>query len=442
MTCSSRAIAVVGLLILGGGFAAVAAEPAPQSQSLPDPLTLDAALSLSDARYPALEQAQADLRQAEADRDSISAGNGIQASLQGRLRWIEPASVAPNQQHDDNHIGLYLTKRLYDFGRTESRLGAAESDVHGQELLYTDARARHRLAVMAAYFNVLLADLAYARDNEAMAVAYVTYDRMKDRRSQGEVSDIDVLQSQDAYQKARSKRYASDVRRRATRAKLALLLNHPGNLPANLVKPKLHLNRKLPDVEKLQAEALKNNPRIEALKAKLEAARQRIDAARADNRPVIDGEVETSAYSRELGSSDRVRAGITFKMPLYTSGAVQAEIGRAQAGFQRAQAQVAAAEMDVREAVLDNWQSVYVLNAKRDEARVASDYRDLYLDRSRALYELDVKTDLGDAMVQFTGVQWQQAQTDYELALALARLDALVGKPVTAPTAAAATGKP
>ena len=107
MTCSTRAIAVIGLLILGGGFAAVAAEPAPQSQSLPDPLTLDAALSLSDARYPALEQAQADVRQAEADRDSISAGNGIQASLQGRLRWIEPASVAPNQQHDDNHIRSY-----------------------------------------------------------------------------------------------------------------------------------------------------------------------------------------------------------------------------------------------------------------------------------------------------------------------------------------------
>ncbi len=435
-TWYSRAITTAFLLASVAGVAAAAESAAPQS--LPNPLTLQAALSMADGAYPDLEKARADLKQAEAERDSASADDGIQASVQGRLRWVEPASVAPRQQHDDNHIGLYLTKRLYDFGRTESRLGAAESDVRSRELMYTDVRARHRLAVMAAYFDVLLADLAYARDNEAMAVAYVSYDRMKDRRSQGEVSDIDVLQAQDEYQKARSKRYASDVQRRATRARLALLLNRPGQLPDTLVKPTLALNRKLPDVDKLQAEALKNNPRIQALKAQLEAARQRIDEARAGNRPVIDGEVETSAYSRELGSSDRVRAGITFKMPLYTSGAVDAAIGRAQAGFQRAQAQLAAAEMDVRQAVLDNWQAVYVLNAKRDQARVASDYRDLYLDRSRALYELDIKTDLGDAMVEFSGVQWQKAQADYDMALALARLDALRGKPVTALMPAAA----
>ena len=37
------------------------------------------------------------------------------------------------------------------------------------------ARLGQRLAVMRAFFDVLLADLAYTRDNEDMAVAYVRF---------------------------------------------------------------------------------------------------------------------------------------------------------------------------------------------------------------------------------------------------------------------------
>lgn len=55
------------------------------------------------------------------------------------------------------------------------------------------------------------------------------------------------------------------------------------------------------------------------------------------------------------------------------------------------------------------------------------DYRDLYLERSRALYELEVTSDLGDAMVQLSEAQLFKAQTFFELAVAWAKLDSLLG---------------
>ncbi len=411
----------------------------PEAAPLPEPLTLEQALSFADAEHPQVLEAQSEVERARAVRDSVDASDNWNADLEGRLQWVDPSPRVEDQGHNDSKIGLVLSKRLYDFGRTSSALAAADSALHGSELLYTDAQAKRRIAIMQAFFDVILADLAYARDNEAMATAYVSYDRQRDRKAQGKISDIQVLEAQSAYQQARSKRYASDVSRRSARARLAALLNRPGALPATLVQPDLpNLERKLPEVERLQELALAHNPELEALRAQVEASRERLQAARADKYPTITGEVEAADYARELGSSDRLRAGIKFKMPLYTGGAVRAEIGRQMAEMKRAAARRAQRELDVRQAVLEVWQEIYVLGARRDAARVETDYRDLYLDRSRALYELDVRTDLGDSMVQFSAARYQTAQVDFQLALAFARLEALLGQPIPEPRAGAA----
>ncbi len=412
--------------LAGEALAASQQEPPP----LPEPLTLEHALSLADEPHPALVEAQAELERAEAARQRVAADSGIQAALESRLQWVEPSAVSPNQDHDDHLIGVSVRKRLYDFGRTEARLFAADAEIKSQELLYADARTQRRLDIMGAYFDVLLADLRYARDNEAMAVAYVELDRLRDRREQGQVSDIEVLEAETAYQHTRRRRYASDVRRRSTRAQLALLLNRPGMLSANLVEPQLaQLDRKLPAIEELQQLALAWNPQLQALREQVEAARQRVQAARAGKYPVIDGALEAAEYTRELGSSDALRGGVTLRVPLYTGGAIDSEIARRQAELKGLAARLAAREMEVRQAALELWQEVYVLRAQRDQARVTLDYRDLYLDRSRALYELDVRTDLGDSMVQFSAARLLQAETRYRLALALGRLDALLGRP-------------
>lgn len=402
-----------------------------QPSDLPEPLTLEYALGLVEEMHPDMLLARARLNSAHAGRMEAESSYGLKASIQARARWVDPSDTAINRSHDDSHVGLYVNKRLYDFGRTRAELQAADAEIKSSEWVLKDVRAQRRIDILVAFFNVILADLEYLRDNEDMATAFVRADRTKDRNELGQISDVELLKAESEYQKARTVRYASDVSRRTMRARLAQVLNRPGILSANLAFPELPDNmRKTDEVDVLQQAAIENNQQIKAYRAMLQAASQRVQAARAGKYPVVTGEIEASDYQRELRSSDRLRAGITLDVPLMSGGVVNADIARRNAELQAAKAKLQELEMQVRQAVLEEWHEIYVLQAKQDEMNALTEYRDLYLDRSRGLYELDVKADLGDAMGEFSNARFQSVKASFRLALAWARLDALTGKPV------------
>ncbi len=407
------------------------AQPQPETP-MPEPMTLEFALQQADSMHPDLLAAQADLELVQAEQARTQAEFGINASVTGRLRYIEPSDTAFLRENDDNKIALEVSKRLYDFGRHEAGLRASEEDIAGRNLLLQDMIVQRRISIMQTYFDVMLADLAYIRDNEDMATAYVSFDRVKDRNELGQVSDIDLLEAENLYQQSRRKRYASDVARRVARSRLAISMNRTGELSSELALPVLHhQQRKLPDLEQLQKQAAENNPVIQALHRQLAAARARLERARAGDGPVIDAEMEISEYSRQTSGRDPFRVGLVFKVPLYTGGSVEADIARERAGITRLRADMLAKEMDVSLRLVERWQDIYVLQAQRDEVTVLQDYRDLYLDRSRAEYELDLKTDLGDAMGRFSEARLDAARVRYSLELAWERLEALTGSAQT-----------
>lgn len=425
-----RALACFAAAILATSMGRAQQQPAAQ-QRLPATLTLEYALSLADELHPDMAQAQADVARAQAGLLRARSATGFEASLEARLRYVEPSHEATNQDPDDHALRFLARKRLYDFGRTDAEVAAAEANVRGAEQQFINARNEHRLKIMERYFDVRLADLAYLRDNEAMAVAYVRLDRLRDRRELGQVSDLDVQEQESVYQQARLARAASQAQQRATRALLAEAVNRPGQLPSELVQPKLTaLDRELPEVEQLQAEAEKNNPLLLALRQDLEAARAQLVAARAGDSPVLDGELEASGYTRSFGSRDTALIGLSLKIPLSTGGATEAAVAAARAAMQRAEAEFEGAARSVAQAVLNSWLELDLARVRRDESQARLDYRELYLDRSRALYELEVATDLGDSMVQISEAQRRVADAEYRIALAWGRLDALLGKPV------------
>jgi outer membrane protein TolC len=297
--------------------------------------------------------------------------------------------------------------------------------------LYQNAINQYRVAVMEHFFNVLLADLQFIRDNEEMSIVYIDYDRTKMRNELGQRSDIEVLQSQSKYQKVRRQVYASRSMQRNTRSQLANILNRPGKLVAEIAEPELPaINRPIPEVEPLQEKALSNNPVLVALRAQLEAAEKRLAAARAGYRPTIAGEAQVSEYSRIAGNYNEWEASLILNVPLLNGGKVKAEVAQQQAEVIRLKAELKKAEMDVQHAVLDNLQMLDTLRIEREEMKALLDYRDLYLDRSRALYEMEVKTDLGDSMVGVSEARLNLARAKFNTALTWARLDALLGNEV------------
>jgi outer membrane protein TolC len=416
--------ACFGLLLI-----AVVQGAEPTTEPLPSPLTLEQALALAGEAHPDLDRAQARLQVAQAGLDQAESTNGTRAFVDLTPQAVLPSTHINNDLVNDSRARLLLSKRLYDFGRTTSLSEAARADIAARELALLDTRQARRLDIMARYLDVLLADLRYAVDNEAMAHQYVNFDKSRERHRLGQISDIDQLELEQRYQEAFILRTRSQKRQAQTRLQLAIALNRPDQLPAELVLPPFPgNNRVVPEYKVLLDKVLRVNPGLVALRQETEAARAQITAERARRYPVLSAEGEAARYVRELPSRDDLRATLNLRIPLTQGGEDQAAIALALARLYEQEARLRRAELDLRQTVLDLVQELESLKIERDVAKVRTNYRDLYLDRSRALYELEVNSDLGDAMTRVTEAQWLAAQVEFRLALTWARLDAMTGE--------------
>jgi len=400
-------------------------------EKFPDTITLEYALQRAESDHPDIEQAQAALEIAESERLLAESLTGTNVSLQTRLRYVEPNSSIADQTHNDSSIGLYVNKNLYDFGRSETATRAADFAIKSEKIGLTSTRNLRRLDIMRSYFDVILADMAYLRDNEDMATAYVALDKARDRKDVGQLSDVDVLELENKYQQVRLRRYRSDNQQRSTRSMLAIAMNQPGHLPGTLEKPALpSLKRPIPDIDKIHKLAKDNNPGLRTAKARLEAAQARLENARTGDNPTLSGEFEVSENNREVGSRDKARIGLQLNIPLSSGGTSRASIAKEHANVRIERANYALQRTKVEQTALDIWLELKNLKAQREQAIAQLNYRELYLDQRRAFYELETKTNLGDAMVQISEAQRFLKQTEFDIAYRWAQLDALMGKKI------------
>lgn len=416
------------LLLVVAGHGRAVAEGSAMQPPLPEPLTLAHALSLADAGHPDLELQRAALETNRAQRLEVSARSGFSAGLEARLMAVEPSYMSTNNSRNNSSVKLRLSKPLYDGGRSASALQAADHQLSGSRWESLDSRQQRYLDILARYFDVLLADVRALRDEEVMTVAYLRWSKLKDVESLGRVSDIDLLEKESLFNRARHQRQLSRNLQQASRSQLAISLNRPGQLSAELELPQLQVSeRQLGEVNELVDQVLVNNPQLRALRDRTQAAESRVDAAIAAGGLEVRGEVELAAYNRTTGSTHPLSAGLVLELPLSDGGAVEAERAKQRAQLHQQRALLARKEMELRQSVVDLWLEISALKVAEEEVAVLGDYRELYLDRSRALYEHELKSDLGDAASKTVDYQLQRREVEFNLALAWARLDALSG---------------
>ncbi|MES9941956.1 MAG: TolC family protein [Candidatus Thiodiazotropha sp. 6PLUC2] len=396
-------------------------------EPLPTPLSLEYALSLADDGHPERVLADAALAQSEAEKLEADAGDDLRIDVSAELRAIEPSEIAIYQTHNDSLARLRISKQLYDFGRTSHALEAADANLESRRWQLVEVRQQRRLDVMARFFNVLLADLENARDNEALSIDYIRFDRARTKNEMGKVSDVDMLELESLYQQSRRKLRVSQNRQRITRSQLANSLNRPLDLPADLEIPSFEPLAKMAGVEELVALAITGNPGLRKLRAELQAAQKQLQASESEANPVISAQLEAATYERELGGRNPLTAALVFELPLYQGSRVDAVKAKQRALIQQKQAELASYELVLRQQILDYWMELDQLRIESEEIGVTGDFRDLYLDRSRTLYDLDLSSDLGDSMTQIAAIQYQSAKNSYQIQLVLAHLKALTG---------------
>lgn len=419
---------VLTILLLLPFVFATAEEAKTTAVDLPEPLTLDLALSLIDQQHPDLRYVSADLQYANSILQEKSSTNNLSVNLRAESKWIAPSAIAMNQSTEEQRLVLDVNKTLYDFGRLSAQVDEASQQILSQNLLYINARQRQYINVIQRYFNVVLADLQFYRYNEEMAVAYIEFDRTQIREKLGQRTELQVAEKNAAYQRIRRLRTQSQNQQRVTRSLLAQALNKPGSLPTTVSRPELNvISRELPEIEVLQKKVNENNPILTALRAQLTAARQKINYAYASDNPLLTGRVEAFKYAEPSNTANDWEATIILDVPLWSGSQVDAAVAKAKAEVYKIEAQLAQQELIVQQQVLELYLGIETLKIKHDEVVANMNFSELSLDQNRARYELEVQADLGYSMVKFSAAEREVVKTNFDMALAWAELDALSG---------------
>lgn len=395
-------------------------------------LTLEAALATVSSAHPDRRMAESDLALSRADRDQAASRQDFSLFLDGALRTglrANDSLAYAGEWKPDNAGRIVARKPLLDFGRTGEAVAAADQEIIARQASLINVESLRHIDIMARYFDVLLADQQYVTDNEFMTVAYLDWDKARDRYEVGIGSRPDLLRQEAYYQDWRERRNASLQRMRSTRQKLAHAMFRPGDLPTELAEPQLKDNlRPVPGYEALQAWVMERNPRIVALQAQLSAADARMAAIRSERNPVLDAEVIGGGYSRESSTRDDLSVGVVFSIPLYQGRRIDARLARELALKERRAAELEKLKLDLSDTLLATLQEIeWLRGSGRPAADKQVEFRDWALERARAEYELELKTNLGSSMAETQAALLRSKQIEYRLALALARLEALSG---------------
>ena len=392
-------------------------------------LTLESVLAQADAAHPELDLAQARSDLAQAEAALAQSLNDFRVNLDASLRTGRNP-IYNDQFQPDHQLRLNARKTLIDSGRQQASSQAADQERQARDLQLLDARAQRHISLMARYFDVLLADMQDAAETEALAVAYVNWDNAKDRQALGQLAQWELVELEARFQDVLTRR--NEVRRglREKRMALGAAMNQPGMVLDDLVDPKLPGNeRPLPGFDQLLTRLLADNLRLIAQKQLLAAASQRLAGARVENRPSVEFEAEAAAWRRDSSTRDDLRAAFNFSWPLWQGGRADARIGREQANFHVLQAQHDQLQQDLRLALASASEEIqYLRDTARRSAEMNAGYRDQYLEKARAEYEMELKTNLGNSMAETQFAQIRKRAVEYRLALAWARLDALLGE--------------
>jgi len=229
---------------------------------LPNPLTLKYALSLaSNTSHSEVQLALSEQLQTQYEQNLFESKHDFQVGIYGQLAAVKPSSLLSRNFSDrntDHELSLYLTKRLYDFGRRSNQLDASEKKLQAASSQLINKKKSQYLKILKSYFDVILSDLEFLYHNEAMAIAYIQFDRAQTNFGLKKLSELELLRIKTDYEKTNIERVKSQNNQRIKRLILAISLDQPDQLPSELQVPDLSIipsfsnNRDLPDIEQFQ----------------------------------------------------------------------------------------------------------------------------------------------------------------------------------------------
>lgn len=327
--------------------------------------TLYDAIRLAYQVNPVLRGQRAELRAVDEGYVQARASDGPQFSLNGQggysVARVQAAGSIFSRPSDTTYTGgtgtgtLSLVQSLYTFGASRAQIrGAKDTVLAGRETL-REAESEILGKVITAYLDVL-------RDRETLKIlrdeiANMTADvrETTDKGQLGELTKTDVAEADARLYQAQAQYAYAQARLMATSAEY---LDVVGEAPGEL-EPAPELSGLPATIDDAVSAAIHNNPRILSSMQSEQAAREKVNEAKAAYGPTIAFRVDAGVQPIEPylpNLYDRnVTVAVVVSQPLFTSGMRASKVRETADRDTQAMLQIEATRRDVVQTVAQAW---------------------------------------------------------------------------------------
>ncbi|TMJ15276.1 MAG: TolC family protein [Bacillati bacterium ANGP1] len=420
---------------------------APSPAASPAALALDHALQQALGQNPQVLAARASVIAAQQNlavartglAPTISAnGTGTYGTSSSTSSTLGGLTAPLTTITGTGSVSLGASLPLYDGGRTEANVQAAEAALASAQAALRQTEQDTALGVATAFFNVLQAERLATVREALLLQAQAQLELSQARVRAGVAAQSDVIQARAQVAQAQVDLLAARSQVGTSKASLQGSIGVDAAEPVEVQEPPVPPGTVTASAEAAMQTAETTRPEVAKAQAAVSSEQAALDLARVAAGPQVTVGVGTTytplSTSPVLNNATSYGVSATVSLPLYDSGKGRAEIGAAQAALQGAQAQLRGERLAVRQDAYQAYLSAVQAAANIQATQAAKAAADEALRVAEGRYRAGVGT-----IVELITARAQAAQADvnavnglYAYETALATLRHAEGLPIQA----------
>lgn len=311
---------------------------------------------------------------------------------------------------------LTIISTLYEFQRTRSRIELSRIRKDIAHIMLQQLHRDLQLKILKLFSDAHLYRKLAEVKREEMAIAYVRFDRARERKDLGLATEHEVLRLESLYREKRSELLQAQHLYNHTLLEVKNLAGIPYETFIQLQELNFREpERQVLDFSQLREEVLKENSGLKIKDREIRMYEEDIKLARQVVMPKVNLRISTD------------RSGLELSTPIYDAGRGY-KIDYLLSFKRSAQSERENLEQSLKLISLSAPYEWEFLRAKLVEAYTKDRFAEENLTLRRSEYELELAFDLGYAMAEKSEAERQLMEARYRLLLFWARLFTLAGR--------------
>lgn len=328
------------------------------------------------------------------------------------------ASLLYDFDKKDTRLDANLTviSTLYEFQRTKSRIELSKIRRDTAQLMLRQLHIDLQLRIIRLFAEAQLYRKLTEVKREEMAIAYVRFDRARERKELGLATDHEVLRLESVYREKRAELFYAQHMYNHTLLQIKELAGIPYETIIQVEDlPTREVDRLIKPFPELLKEALEKNTSLRIKDLEVKSYEEDIKVVRQVISPRLSLRISTD------------KSGLELSTPIYDASK-QYKVDYLASLKRSAQSEREGIEASLRLMFFSAPYEWEYLRAKLTEAIAKDRFAEENLTLRRSEYELELAFDLGYAMAEKSEAEKQLMEARYKLILLWAKLLSLAGR--------------